>query len=128
MRQANPEALYIALTGDDGSWLGYMRDSSGTIVTTRLTRENEDQLREIARLGGGRYYRAARGQVGLREIRLELASLKRRELKARKVTVYEEKYAVFLLPAFLLLLADAVIGEAVRRRARRLPRARLAEP
>lgn len=108
----------IPLTAEDGSWLGYMRGRDGSIVTTRLSADNEAQLRELARVTGGRYFRAARGQVGLRDIRAELAHLKRRELKARKVTIYEEKYAVFLLPAFLLLLLDAVLAEAIRRRAR----------
>ena len=118
----------IPLTNEDGSWLGYMRGRDGAIVTTRLSAENEGQLAELARASGGRYFRAARGQVGLREIRDEVANLKRRELKARKVTIYEEKYAVFLLPAFLLLLADAVIGEAVRRRARALDRVARVQP
>ena len=112
----------IPLTSDDGSWLGYMRGRDGAIVTTRLAAENEQQLQEIARISGGRYFRAARGQVGLRDIRAELANLKRRELKARRVTIYEEKYAVFLLPAFLLLVADAVIDEVVRRRSKALQR------
>jgi Ca-activated chloride channel homolog len=112
----------IPLTNEDGSWLGYMRGRDGAIVTTRLSTENEAALRELARVSGGRYFRAARGQVGLREIRAELAHLKRRELKARKVTIYEEKYAVFLLPGFLLLLIDAALGEARRQRARVLER------
>lgn len=113
----------IPLTNEDGSWLGYMRGRDGSIVTTRLSAENEGQLRELARVSGGRYFRAARGQVGLREIRAEVAHLKRRELKARKVTIYEEKYTVFLLPAFLFLLTDAALGEARRRRARAVERA-----
>ncbi|MBI2897770.1 MAG: VWA domain-containing protein [Deltaproteobacteria bacterium] len=101
---------------DDGSWLGYMRDSSGAVVTTQLTTDNEEQLRAIARVSRGKYLRAARGQVGLQQIREELSHLKQRELRARKVTIYEEKYQVFLLPALLLILADAVLGEAVRRK------------
>lgn len=113
----------IPLTAEDGSWLGYMRGRDGAIVTTRLSADNEAQLRELARVSGGRYFRAARGQVGLREIRAEVAHLKRRELKARKVTIYEEKYAVFLLPALLCLLADAVLAEALRRRPRAALRA-----
>lgn len=112
----------IPMTAEDGQWLGYMRGRDGSIVTTRLTPDNETQLRELARVTGGQYFRAARGQVGLREIRAAVAHLKRRELKARKVTIYEEKYAVFLLPALLFLLGDAVLAEALRRRSREVAR------
>lgn len=118
----------IPLTAEDGSWLGYMRGRDGAIVTTQLSAQNEAQLQELAQLTGGRYFRAARGQIGLREIRAELANLKRRELKARKVTIYEEKYAVLLLPAFLLLLAEAVLGDAMRRRSRAVQRVARTEP
>jgi Ca-activated chloride channel family protein len=116
-RTGEPIPMYSA----DGTWTGYVRDEQGNPVTTALTAENEATLRQVAEATGGKYFRADRGTVGVDQIRAELRRMDQTELAARRVTVHEERYALALLPAFLLLtleglLPDAWIGRRRRRR------------
>lgn len=105
----------------DGTWTGYLRDEQGEVVTTALTEENERQLREVAETTGGRYFRAPRGQVGVDQIRAELRQMEQHDNEARQVTVHEARYALVLLPAFLLLLLEALLPEAWIGRRKRTP-------
>jgi len=105
----------------DGTWTGYQRDDQGNIVHTALTEEAEGQLRQIAEITGGRYYAAGRGAVGIDQIRGDIRRMHQDEQRSRRVTVQEGRYALFLLPGFLLivleaLLPDAWIGALRRRR------------
>lgn len=105
----------------DGTWTGYQRDEQGQIVRTALTEEAEAQLRQIAETTGGRYYAAGRGAVGIDQIRDDIRRMHQDEQRARRVTVQEARYALFLVPGFLLivleaLLPDAWIGALRRRR------------
>jgi Ca-activated chloride channel family protein len=102
----------IPTYADDGTWTGYMRDSSGNSVLTSLTSENEAQLKKIAETTGGKYIPAGRGSVGMEQIRAEMRRMKQSELQARKITVHEERYAPVLLLAFLLILLEALLPEA----------------
>jgi Ca-activated chloride channel family protein len=97
---------------DDGTWTGYLRDEQGNPVLTALGRENEKTLEEIARITGGKYFRAPRGRVGMEQIRAEMRRMKQQELKARRITVHEERYALPLLLAFLLLVLESLLPEA----------------
>ena len=96
----------------DGTWTGYMRGEDGQPVLTSLTAGNEEQLREIARLGHGRYFRAERGGVGVEEIRRAMRGLRQEEQRSRRITVHEDRYALVLLPAFLLILLEALLPDA----------------
>ncbi len=115
----------IPTYSDDGTWTGYMRDDKGNPITTRLTAKNEGTLRQIAKITGGRYFRAGRGSVGMDRIRSEMRHMKQSEQKARRITVNEDRYALVLLPAFLLLVLEGLLPDAFigrRRRLRRGPR------
>lgn len=103
----------IPTYADDGTWTGYMRDSSGNSVLTSLTADNEAQLKKIAEASHGKYFPAGRGSVGMDQIRAEMRRMKQGELKARKITVHEERYAPVLLIAFLLVLLEALLPEAL---------------
>jgi len=104
----------------DGTLTGHLRDSNGSVVMTSLTAENETTLREIASITGGDYVRAEEGTVGVVQIRRELAKLQASERKARRVTVHENRFALVLLPAFLLLVLEGLLPEAwILRRRRR---------
>jgi Ca-activated chloride channel family protein len=96
----------------DGTWTGYLRDEAGNPVLSALTDQNEAQLKEIAKIGKGKYFRAREGTVGVDEIRTLMHGMKQSENKARKVTIAEDRYALVLLPAFLLLLLEAVLPDA----------------
>jgi Ca-activated chloride channel family protein len=102
----------IPTYADDGTWTGYLRDASGNSVLTSLSSDNEAQLKKIAAATGGKYIAAGRGSVGMNQIRAEMRRMKQGELKARKITVHEERYASVLLLAFLLILLEALLPEA----------------
>lgn len=104
----------------DGTLTGHMKDSDGRLIMTSLSPENEQTLEKIASITGGKYVRAEEGTVGVTEIRAELAKLQASEQKARRVTVHENRFALALLPAFLLIVLEGLLPEAwiVHRRRR----------
>jgi Ca-activated chloride channel homolog len=104
----------------DGTLVGHMKDADGRLIMTSLSPENEEILQKIASITRGQYVRAEEGTVGMSQIRAELATLQTSERKARRVTVHENRFALALLPGFLLLILEAILPEAwiVRRRRR----------
>jgi len=104
----------------DGTLTGHMKHADGRLIMTSLSPENENILEEIASITGGEYVRAEEGTVGVTEIRAELAKLQASERKARRITVHENRFALALLPGFLLIILEAILPEAwiVRRRRR----------
>jgi Ca-activated chloride channel family protein len=101
----------IPTYAEDGTWTGYLTDKDGKQVLTRMTKEAEAQLKQIADVTGGKYVAARRGSVGIGEIRGEMGRMKQSELKARKMTVHEERYALVLLLGFLLIVLEALLPE-----------------
>ncbi len=104
----------------DGTWTGYLRDEDGEVVQSALTTDNEEQLQEIAEHTSGAYLRARDGGVGIAQIRSRMRALHQSVHESRRVTVHENRYALVLLPAFLLLVLEPLIPEAwIGRRRRR---------
>jgi Ca-activated chloride channel family protein len=111
----------------DGTQDGFMRNDEGDYVTTSLSAEGEKTLESLARTTGGSYTRSAPGKVSLTVVEKEIRKLKQSELKARKVTIYDEFYLWFLVPALVLLVLETILGDArlalaVRWRSRRTDR------
>ncbi|MFO8073613.1 MAG: VWA domain-containing protein [Polyangia bacterium] len=106
---------------DDGTAMGYQKGPNGEYVTTALTPENEEELEDIARITGGRYFRAGSGMSGVDEIVEEIRDMKQSEIQARQITVYEDVFQWFLAPAALLIAAAFMVPErtAGRRKRRR---------
>lgn len=102
----------------DGTWTGYVRDEKGNPVLSALTDQNETQLRTIAQVGKGKYFRAREGSVGVEEIRSLMHGMKQAENQARKINIAEDRYALVLLLAFFLLLIEALLPEAFYARKR----------
>lgn len=102
----------------DGTWTGYVRDEAGKPVLSALTEQNEVQLKKIAEIARGKYLRAKEGTVGIDQILTLTRGMRQAENRARKVSIAEDRYALLLLPALLLLLLEALLPEAwyVRRR------------
>ena len=96
----------------DGTFTGHLRDDEGNPILTAYTEQNEHQLQRIAEITEGQYFRAARGQVGVDQIRHELRQMRQHENESRRVTVHEARYALFLFPVLLLLLFEALLPDA----------------
>jgi Ca-activated chloride channel family protein len=101
----------------DGSWSGFQRDGEGEYITTALTEENEEQLRQIAHVTGGEYFRAEPGQVGVERIQREIRRLRQTQLEERRVRLYGEAYQYFLLFGLLFLVAATVLPRGLPNRA-----------
>lgn len=102
--------------GPEGKASGVRHDDEGKPMTTQLSAEGEAQLARVAQTSGGTIVRAEHGETGIDTIARSLRKVMREELSEKVETVYAEEYAWPLGIAVLLLLADALIGEAPRRR------------
>jgi Ca-activated chloride channel family protein len=99
---------------EKGQITGYLKDSDGKYVTSRL---DEVTLTKIAEKTGGEYFHADPKRFGVEEVESALSGLKRSENEARVVKQYDEVYEILLLPAFLLLVGEACSSDRRRRRA-----------
>ena len=96
---------------DDGTSVGYQKDSNGEYITTNLSAENEDTLKQIATNTGGRYFRAGNDLSGLDEVVGEIRNMKQSEVESRQTILYDEVFQWFLIPAALLLLMAFLLPE-----------------
>ncbi|MEX0599067.1 MAG: VWA domain-containing protein [Rhodothermales bacterium] len=76
---------------------------------------DEEMLTTVATNTGGRYFRATDKET-LREVYDEIGELERTEIEERVYTDYQERYAVFLWPAFGLLLLELLLTNTRLRR------------
>ncbi len=90
-------------------------------MTTQLSAEGEAQLARVAQITGGSIVRAEHGDTGIDVIARALKKMMREELSEKVETVYAEEYAWPLGLAVLLLVAEALIGEAPTRSKARSP-------
>jgi Ca-activated chloride channel homolog len=105
----------------EGKVSGVRRDDDGKPLTTALSAEGEAQLARVAQATGGTIVRAEHGATGIDQIAKALQRMMREELSEKVETVYAEEYAWPLGAAVILLILDALIGEAPRRRRAILP-------
>src|SRR6478735_4382614 len=105
-----------------GKVTGYVKDADGKYVTSRL---GEQALAEIAKRTSGGFFHADAQHFGVDEAARALAGLKRNEADARLVREYDEVFEWLLVPALLLLVAEACVSE--RRRAAATGRAETGE-
>jgi Ca-activated chloride channel family protein len=89
---------------------GFRKDDAGKLVLSKL---DEDSLRRIASATGGTYVRSLAGDLDLDVLYFEgiKSRTEAQTLKSGKVKVYEERFALFLLAAFLFLLLEGLIVE-----------------
>jgi Ca-activated chloride channel homolog len=111
----------VPTVDEDGRVTGWQEKPEGGYLSTRL---DEAALRAVADASAGRYVRAAAGHFGIDEVASVIAAEHKSEGEQRLVTSYDEAYAYALWPAFVMLLAEACIGD---RKAAWRPRRRRAE-
>ena len=98
----------IPLT-ESGGGTGHKRDDSDQVVISRL---GEALLIELARTGGGEYYRAGRQALELERIFEDIKKLEKRELEAKDFTLYHDRYQWPLSVALFLLVLEALLWDA----------------
>jgi len=76
---------------------------------------DEEMLRTVAQTTGGRYFRATTKQA-LRQIYDEIGSMETSQIDERVYTDIDERYPLFLVPAFVLVLLDVVLSTTLLRR------------
>ncbi len=100
---------------DDGSAMGYQKTNDGEYVTTALTPENEETLRQIASVAGGRYFRAGSDLKGMTAVVQEIRKMKQSDIESRQQEVYEDVFQWFLIPSFAVLLLAFLLPERMPR-------------
>lgn len=95
-----------------GGGVVYKKDSDGNLVMTRL---NPEILDRIARETGGSYQGAGL-DMDLGRVYAEIAQMEKSEFGMNRMTVYEERYQIFLAIALFLLLVEFFVADRVRPR------------
>jgi Ca-activated chloride channel family protein len=88
---------------------GFKKDTDGNLILSKL---NEEGLTEIASITGGSYIRSVAGDLDLDLLYFEgiRSRTEAATLKSGKIKVYEERFAIFVIAAFLFLLLEGLIG------------------
>lgn len=107
-----PEGVPIPIKDASGKVTEYKRDGNGEIVMSRL---GEQLLAELAREGGGEYYRAGNQALELERIFEDIRELEKRQIESREFTLYQDRYQWFLALAFALLLVEPLLVDTSRR-------------
>jgi len=87
----------------------FVKDNSGNIITSKL---DEELLKNIALSTNGVYYRLAPNNND-RELSMifeQIMSIEKKELNDSQLAVYEEKFRIFAIIAFILLVIDTILG------------------
>ncbi|MEM1096262.1 MAG: aerotolerance regulator BatA, partial [Bacteroidota bacterium] len=76
---------------------------------------DEEMLQSVAEKTGGQYFRAT-DKDALEAVYDEIGELEKTKIQEQTYVDYEEKYAVFLWPAFLLLMFELLLSNTRLRR------------
>ena len=92
---------------------GLMKDKDGNIVVTKL---DEDILRQIAGVGGGKYVRAGNGEFGLNPIIDDIRSLDKEAFNSMVFEDFNEQYMYFFALALFFLILEVLIPQVRAKR------------
>ena len=109
--------VYTIGVGSDGAIRRPIQGIFGTRYQTLEVEIDEEILQEVARRTDGKYYRATSGQK-LEEIYAEIGQLEKTEIETKVHVNYSERFAYFLWPGIILLLAELTLANT---RFRRIP-------
>jgi len=102
----------IPVLDEKGNISGYKKDKEGAVVMSKL---DEETLRRIALVTGGRYYHATPAEFELDKIYDEISNMDKKELSDRLFTRYEERFQYFLAIALILLCVEFLLGDRRRK-------------
>jgi len=86
---------------------GYFRDYWGRLVYTSL---DEETLREVARLTGGRYYRAE-DEDALARIYQEIGALETHEIESHRYTTFTDLFQYVLAAALVMIVLEMIVRQ-----------------
>ena len=109
--------VYAIGVGSDGTIRRPVRGIFGTRYQTVQVEIDEEILKEVALRTGGQYYRAT-SEEKLEEIYWEIGELETTEVKTQVHVDYAERFAHFLWPGLIFLLAELLLANT---RFRRIP-------
>lgn len=108
--------IYTIGAGSRGAVPYPMKDIFGQTLYQNITIDiDEDQLKNVAALTGGQYFRATDTE-SLRTIYKEIDRMEKTPIEDRGYREYRELFVWFALPALILVLAEMVLSETVLRR------------
>jgi Ca-activated chloride channel family protein len=89
---------------------GFRKDAEGRVILSKL---DEEGLQAIASMTGGRYVRSMTGDLDLDMLYFDgiKSVTEDQTLKSGKIKVQEERFFLFVLTAFFLLILEGVIRE-----------------
>ena len=91
----------------NGKQIGFRSDREGNTVVSKL---NEPMLKQIAEAGDGSYVRATTANAGLKIIMSEINQMEKKEFGSKVFEEYEDRFQIFLLAAFILLIIEFFIS------------------
>ncbi|MBI5207598.1 MAG: VWA domain-containing protein [Candidatus Firestonebacteria bacterium] len=100
----------IPIKDNYGKTIGYKKDRDGKIVMSGL---DENTLKKIALLTGGKYYHASSSEIELEKILKEISSMEKKELSSGLYRHYEERFYYFLFFSLILLVIEFFIKEQI---------------
>jgi Ca-activated chloride channel homolog len=105
------EGVPIPQYDDQGRRTGFLKDSEGKVVTTRL---NQQTLQTVAERTGAKYVRIGEGGAAFDDLVDELAGATGETADERQVTQFDEQYQIFLGVGVALLALEWLLPERRR--------------
>lgn len=96
----------IPLKDELGRRSGYKKDRAGQVVITKINKEN---LEKIASETGGLFLPSSPSEREVQIVLKHLSTLGKRQFQERLVTEREDHFQIFLVIAFIFLLADMLV-------------------
>jgi Ca-activated chloride channel family protein len=106
----SPEGEPIPEYDAFGRMAGFKQDQRGEVVLSKL---DEVTLQQIAREGGGKYYRATADGRVIENLADDFDALQKESFESELKTRHIERFQVFLAAALLVLVAMELIPERV---------------
>lgn len=98
----------IPVLDDYGQRQGFVRDSEGKVVISRL---EESELIQMVQASGGVYARAGRGGLDIERLKHEISALQGSAYRSQRVSSYQDRFVLPLALAMLLLVSESLIRD-----------------
>jgi Ca-activated chloride channel family protein len=107
------EGEAVPATDQSGRVIGVKRDAEGNPVISRM---DEATLQEVAKVGGGQYYRATPDGSELTSLLTQIDGLQKAQLDSRQTVRHVERYQLFLALASAALVVAEIVPDRLSTR------------